>query len=494
MALVALGCGGCKGPVEAEDITVQPPRVKGIELGDRVSDDLSELGVRTMRRLVAFLPLPLAPWFDSPTRIETAEDLGGEAALLGTLLPDQALFRGCGWFTIVYAPREGEERHLRLALVGRHRPEDAQPGAIVAAGGEIVLRAGPRPDVYVIEAQWGGEWQPGYDLFAPPDLLASGLLPALVPTHDYPTPLPTLTGTFQGVPVAGEDPPLYALPVFAGQRTPPALRGVRPVSPAVWVAGWDTTVGRRWAPLTWSPPALHAPAWRDYRVLPGERLAALLHETAPATPCPQYLVVQREDQRWVPLLAFAATLLPGALGDFPSPEEAVSAAEEQSARELVQLEQRRAEEAARLARERAQAAVDFDAALSAGDQRAARAALVRLAPGDAARWTRFVQTWGLEAETWSSTVDRRHAAQNGVAREVLDEASVEPVYEPPQSDWDYFWHGPRDGNYVPAYTSSYQPGNAWGNSPPPRVDPPTKGPNDDYYQRQYEDTIRRYSR
>jgi len=121
--------------------------------------------------------------------------------------------------------------------------------------------------------------------------------------------------------------------------------------------------------------------------------------------------------------------------------------------------------AAQRAADQANAAVvqtgqDFDAALSRGDQKAARMYLLKLSK-DPDRWTSYIRKWGLDPsnDNTSDSVGYARAILGGADADVLNaavKASQPAAASAPQSDWDYFWNGPRDGSYTPSQHEGYQ--------------------------------------
>ncbi|MCC7350943.1 MAG: hypothetical protein IT446_10260 [Phycisphaerales bacterium] len=140
----------------------------------------------------------------------------------------------------------------------------------------------------------------------------------------------------------------------------------------------------------------------------------------------------------------------------------IQSAKAQAAWEAARLkaQQEKAErEAAELAAERQTAEAFFDDAMRRRDQPAARANLLKL-DYDPQRWTQYVQTYGLDPadQNGYGSIGYARATQGGTDPEVLRKAvKAAKVQQPaapdpgriplPQSDWDYFWNGPRDGNY-----------------------------------------------
>lgn len=494
--LLSLVAAGCSTPPERNDLELDPrPTLDDIGIGDEVSDSLGELGTRTMIPIASFLFfLPIIPVIEDPEQIETTERLSPRMAdLLAPFAhPETDLFQPDGDYILVYAPRRDGARHVEL-IAADYQPAlpGTEPGAIVAASARGVLHQTQRPQVYVLESFEEGQWRESLLVVGPADLVERKLLPTLTATDVRPVPLDTVLGPYLGVNVGG-DPDLYALPYFDGAPTPREVIGVKPVSPAVWIVAYDTPAGRRWGPLTWSPRELRGPTWKALTLAPAPSLAKLLGETAPgAKAADSYLVAQREDGRWIALLSFAAPLVPATAQDFATPHEAVAAAEAQAQRalaEAISLREERAAEAARLERE---APERFDTFMAAGDRWKAREQLLHLRTGDSARWTRFVQTYGLEERTWDSQVDDQRARRNGVSEAVIAAATVERSAPTPaaQSDWDYFINGPTDGSVHTPIESTSSPSPTY---QPPSGSAPTGGAYDDYYQKQYDDVIRRY--
>lgn len=501
LVLLSLTVAGCKSSPERSDIELDPrPSLKGVALGDEVGDSVSEFGVRRMIPLVPFLFfLPIFPQISSPSCMENDEALGHPLNDLfaGLARTEGDIFRPHGWWMHLYAPRRDGSRHLEV-LTTSFEPVIAgtEPTEIVAASARGVLHRTARKEVYVFESvavDEKREWSRSLLVLGPADLVERRLLPSLTPTSVRPTLLVTDAGPRLGVSLQKE-PDLYALPQFAGAPTPPSLVGVKPLSPAIWLVAYDTPAGRRWGALAWSPSALSGPRWRAHVSAPGPVLSELLRESAPARPDQSYLVVQEEDGKWRALLPFAAPLCPATATAQATAELAVAEAEQQARRTLDDVRAKKAAERARIAREQADAVSKFDSSMQSGDQPGARSALLSLAPRDAERWTRFVQKYGLDEPKWDSQVDAYAARRNGVAESVITSAKVNhpPTSPKEQSDWDYFWHGPADGSYSGGGSSSggYQPSSYQA----PASSRPTPRAWDGYREKQYNDTVRRYSR
>lgn len=122
-------------------------------------------------------------------------------------------------------------------------------------------------------------------------------------------------------------------------------------------------------------------------------------------------------------------------------------AAEAEARRQAQIQ---AEEQLQDARQR------FDAAMTTRDRSGARAALLRI-PRDPSRWNAYLRSFGLDpaTENSSESIGFARATLGGADEHVLANALAQTrptapsQYEEPQSDWDYFWNGPRNGVHIP---------------------------------------------
>jgi len=102
----------------------------------------------------------------------------------------------------------------------------------------------------------------------------------------------------------------------------------------------------------------------------------------------------------------------------------------------------------------------FDTAMQNNQKLSARYNLLRLQT-DPERWTAYVKQYGLDpgAANDSNSVGYARAKLGGTDADVLEkavqDAKPKVTYEEPQSDWDYFFNGPR-GGYTPSHHDGYQ--------------------------------------
>ena len=138
--------------------------------------------------------------------------------------------------------------------------------------------------------------------------------------------------------------------------------------------------------------------------------------------------------------------------------KAVQAADAARREELARQERARyAAEQERKRKETADAQTAFDSAMLKGNRAAAHEQILKL-NNDPERWTRYVGKYGLDpaGNFGSNSVGYARASAGGTDASVLATALKNsqppaaavavPVYQGPQSDWDYFWNGPRGGS------------------------------------------------
>ncbi len=342
-----------------------------------------------------------------------------------------------------------------------------------------------------------------------------------------------------GLPVPGEKDLFKVLVTDGSFAPPPGTAGVRPLTPAVWIAAYDTPQGRRWGWLSWSDGKLSPPLWKAVELAPAPNLS-VVREGSYDGKSPKvlryYYVVQQEDGGWVAILPYEP-LRAAHEKSCETAQEAVAAAEAPHAEEVKRLLAIAADEAVasktapsrghRTARARVNAGATFakdseyDSMKTNYDRyggphldmlhRTAK----RLGPLYVVEYVEWLAmpNAALLAEAASAARSFDAATAANLDARARGQASIEQSiaadrrraeerrkaeHAAPQSDWDYFWNGPRGG--APAAASSYggSSGGTWVQTTQPSTSSSSwvnqKAPYADYYEKQYKDVIRRYGR